>query len=478
MEKRTGPLLEKIGMGKPSRRRATNQPDIRQWTSLQPAHEPPVTSSPQRTSQRVHESTEVSQSGQRRIVQLERVSTGGTRHHVQFQRARSGALSGAERKLKSRAKQSLFPEEQAAARDKDAARKREDRASHEISPPHPEYWFCSKCKRWRWQPTGMQTWLYRSWPSQRLQWWLPDSKPDNGYSSDEEDSGVHWDADGNCVECNQWKVEPAEFPELDDAQMDLLDAAFEEFKLSPYFKSVAPVQRVQRDSAQREFDVNCAAVRAYGFPLLDVPARTVPVPVFTPALVAARASGLMLEARVVDFWDGSRVVRDAIKSWLQELGFHVHVTDDCQQIGPACGYVAARAVNLMYAAGDAWQTIDVSDAAGAIWIDRGNAWLQNGKTQSVFLETQHVYQLAQRIREHDFPSEQCAWNQAAHAWPCMQWPLTIGSRDWVASKLADALMAYVARMPGTQERHFFVTNTQDGRSRGLHWISVAIEMRV
>jgi hypothetical protein len=31
-------------------------------------------------------------------------------------------LSGAERKLKSRAKQSLFPEEQAAARDKEARR--------------------------------------------------------------------------------------------------------------------------------------------------------------------------------------------------------------------------------------------------------------------------------------------------------------------------------------------------------------------
>ena len=94
-------------------------------------------------------------------------------------------------------------------------------------------------------------------------------------------------------------------------------------------------------------------------------------------LAIPRAAGLVLEARVVDFWSGSQAARAAICTWLRDLGFGcVTATTDCAQIGPACGYVAARATGAMFAAGrDSWRTVDLSDAAQPAWVDLGNTVL-------------------------------------------------------------------------------------------------------
>ena len=62
-------------------------------------------------------------------VTLERTSTGGTRHEAQFKRAAIGAMSGAERSEKRRKRASLFPQQQAAVREKDVQRKRQAVAS-------------------------------------------------------------------------------------------------------------------------------------------------------------------------------------------------------------------------------------------------------------------------------------------------------------------------------------------------------------
>jgi hypothetical protein len=59
------------------------------------------------------------------IVTLERTSTGGTRHEAQFKRAAVQAMSGAERSEKRRKRASLFPQQQAAVREKDVQRKRQ-----------------------------------------------------------------------------------------------------------------------------------------------------------------------------------------------------------------------------------------------------------------------------------------------------------------------------------------------------------------
>ena len=227
-----------------------------------------------------------------------------------------------------------------------------------------------------------------------------------------------------------------------------------------------------------EFDINTAAVTSLGLPHLVVPARSplAPSPAMPQTLAAARQAGLVLEARVVDFWVGSRGTRAAICSWLHDLGFEVTVTADRVQIGVACGYVAARATNLMFAADDQWLTVEVGDAADETWIDLGNALLLNGETESVFLETQHVYSLTQMFREHTFPHEQGPWN-SENAWPCQQWPLTVGSLDWVVRKISDALMGFVTDGDDPPMRAFFVTNTHDCRQPGSHWISVAISMK-
>ena len=66
---------------------------------------------------------------------------------------------------------------------------------------------------------------------------------------------------------------------------------------------------------------------------------------------------------------------------------------------------------------------------------------------------------------------------AASAWPCVEWPLTVGSLDWVASKLVESFMAYVADGLSAFSRAFFVINTDKSGMRGLHWTSVAIAMQ-
>ena len=122
----------------------------------------------------------------------------------------------------------------------------------------------------------------------------------------------------------------------------------------------------------------------------------------------------------------------------------------------------------------------MSGAADESWINLGNEMLENGEVEACFLETQHVYTLTQLFRERAFPDEQDQWDIGQDAWPCMQWPLTVGSLDWGARMIVEALMGCInAGSNGSGEplRSFFVINTQDCRQDGVHWISVAISMR-
>ena len=195
-------------------------------------------------------------------------------------------------------------------------------------------------------------------------------------------------------------------------------------------------------------------------------------------LLEAFASGLVLQARIVDFWSGSRAIRLSIRLWLEILGFSVLVADDCVQIGASCGYVAARATGIMFAAGNNWRSVDVSDAAEETWIVLGNALLENGWATADFLEQQEVYILAQLFHEHVFSLPHQPWDSHSQAFPSMSWPLRIGPLDWVARGIGEALMAYVrrGRVDGDPERAFFVTNTTWSGHSGSHWISVAISM--
>ena len=70
------------------------------------------------------------------------------------------------------------------------------------------------------------------------------------------------------------------------------------------------------------------------------------------------------------------------------------------------------------------------------------------------------------------------WDHAQAAFPPLAWPLTIGSLDWVELQVATVLMDFADGYRGARpKRAFFVTNTQDCRSNGAHWISIAISMQ-
>ena len=238
-----------------------------------------------------------------------------------------------------------------------------------------------------------------------------------------------------------------------------------------------------RQLRQQEFNTNRAVVASHSLPQLNVPMRSpqAAAPSLPVRLWAAtNCAGLKLEARVVDFWEGSQRTRNAIQSWLRDLGFDVIMTDDCAQVGPACGYVAACATNLMFAAGERWHSVDVSDAAAESWINLGNKTLKNDAVGAEYLDTNEVYLLTQVFREEAFREEAspAGWGINDADFPCMRWPLTVGSTDWVAREISNALMAYVADGAGASPvRHFFVSNTHDSRGGGGHWISIAISMR-
>ena len=57
----------------------------------------------------------------------------------------------------------------------------------------------------------------------------------------------------------------------------------------------------------------------------------------------------------------------------------------------------------MFAAADSWRTVDLSDAAQAAWVHKGNAVLRNGKICAIMLEQQDVYLLTQAFHEHASP---------------------------------------------------------------------------
>ena len=120
--------------------------------------------------------------------------------------------------------------------------------------------------------------------------------------------------------------------------------------------------------AHREFEVNSTAITSLGLPLLNLLIQHLPTAVLPAWLTEAFASGLVLQARIVDFWRGSAAYRRALCTWLERLGFDVTVTDDLLQIGVSCGYVVARATGIMYAAGHEWRVADVSDAVEERWI--------------------------------------------------------------------------------------------------------------
>ena len=477
------------------------------------------TAAAERPSQVVHERTLASTpKGQDVTVMMERVSTGGTRHEALYERPQSGPMSGSQRMAKTRARTTLFPDKAAAERAQNTQRMAALRSAEceleaaasaeaEVTDAANECRICASLKKGDFDAAAA-----RLLPEMRVSVQIAGQhKPD--------ETGCVWTEDAEIT--LEWPYNGSTFsppltytgrlpgdggtdaPEWEDmfkqlesfiADMLLSDAREEErerLRLEGERERLEH-ERLERERdqreranrlraalvAQREFDVNSLAVISLGLQILNFGTAALPAPVRPAWLSDALASGLVMQARVVDFWSGSGEFRRSLRVWLERIGFDVTVTDDRSQIGAACGYVAGRATGIMYAAGDDWRSINVSDAVEARWIHIGNMLLENGWLSDDYLEVQHVYRLAQLFHEHVLSLPRQSWDIHSQAFPSMSWPLLAGACDWVSRRMVEKVMQYTqrGRVSESPERAFFVTNTQDSRSRGMHWISVAISL--
>ena len=116
---------------------------------------------------------------------------------------------------------------------------------------------------------------------------------------------------------------------------------------------------------------------------------------------------------------------------------------------------------------------------GLTWGTACCSLLQKPGSNAAYLETQEVLELTQRFREYAFPNEPVPQPRmsAMGPYPCCDWPLTVGSLDWVGLQISETLMGYVRNSSrGRPQKSYYVTNTQDCRGNGSHWIAVAIAM--
>ena len=410
----------------------------------------------QQPSQEVHETQGVSPNGQHIRVTMVRTTPGGTQHSGHFDRESSGPMSAAERAKKKRVRATLFLEESAAKRAKDSDRKRAANARSDIEA-----------------------------------------------AADGQGAEVAAEADAaeaDAAELSRIKVfllekygvQPDELQQLVDRARGggNGDSNVEETGFSEGTGAVGA-------GAAREVAVNRAAVAAHGLPCFTVPYRRcehIPQSLYDRKFVdSPDGSKLCMRARIVDFWPGSKRERTALEAWLDDICCLTYVTDDRLQVGPACGYVAARATNLMYAAADSMAAVDLSDAADEKWIRLGNQVLQNSQNEAVYLETQEVYRLIEAFREHDSTagkymhtgrpvSEKIpfrpipAHEPQQYTFASMQWPVTVGSLDWVARKIVEAVMGYVTAPKSMWEQHLFVMNIDESGEKGRHWIAIGIEL--
>jgi hypothetical protein len=429
---------------------AGKQGDVRLWL--------------QRPSQKVHETEAATPTGQHIRVTLERTSTGGTRHEAHFERAASGPMSAAERAKKKRVRASLFPEEHTEKMAKESSRKRSERTRDDIQAAADD-------------PAADK--VVADAAAERM-------RADAAAADAAELSRI------KVFLLEKYGVQPDELQQLVDRARGggNGDSDVEETGFSEGTGAVGA-------GAAREVAVNRAAVAAHGLPCFTVPYRRcehIPQSLYDRKFVdSPDGSKLCMRARIVDFWPGSKRERTALEAWLDDICCLTYVTDDRLQVGPACGYVAARATNLMYAAADSMAAVDLSDAADEKWIRLGNQVLQNSQNEAVYLETQEVYRLIEAFREHDSTagkymhtgrpvSEKIpfrpipAHEPQQYTFASMQWPVTVGSLDWVARKIVEAVMGYVTAPKSMWEQHLFVMNIDESGEKGRHWIAIGIEL--
>ena len=231
----------------------------------------------------------------------------------------------------------------------------------------------------------------------------------------------------------------------------------------------APQQRQATSTFQLEQQQsNFSMLQSLGLPALAQSGDAVLPPWWTSALPS-----LVLHARVVDYWATGNAASRHVVDYLRQLSFTVAFDTSRRQESRACAFVAARVVNDLHAAGDAWWTCDVRRAADHEWVRMGNSLLGRtapGVVHSGFMAGgEQVQALVRSFWQNDAPSET---RDDVGAWlplPCAT------SLDGFLVELAKDMRAAAAHE--VVPLRLRVTNTQLSTSSGLHWFTVAYRIQ-
>ena len=97
-----------------------------------------------------------------------------------------------------------------------------------------------------------------------------------------------------------------------------------------------------------------------------------PPPCGLPVWLETAQPRLILQATIVDYWDGGRPADEYIADYLRNLGFSVATDCAAEQLGCSCGYTAARVAVCTGRQGSQWSGVSTYDAVDQVWISDGN----------------------------------------------------------------------------------------------------------
>lgn len=215
-------------------------------------------------------------------------------------------------------------------------------------------------------------------------------------------------------------------------------------------------------------------VRGLGMPLLQQLNQGAGAGIM-PAWWSSKLPSLELHARVVDYWADYNDVSRQVSNYLRWLHFSVDFDTRRRQQPSACGFVAARVVNDLHAAGEAWLARDVRRAADQKWVTDGNMILgriQPDQVNSGFMmSNDEAEKLVEGFWQNDALEE---GRLDSTQWlPPKPYAVPL---DLFMRQLVEDLHA-VAVDGATLPLRLRIPNTSESNRTGLHWFTVAYTVR-
>jgi hypothetical protein len=234
-------------------------------------------------------------------------------------------------------------------------------------------------------------------------------------------------------------------------------------------KKVAELQR-RRKVAERQLEVNRNALSRLGLP----PAHQQSDSELPPWLLQARPM-LKLTARVVDYLP-SRCATE-VRNYLQCLGFTAELDTGAQQIGNTCGVVAAWvAVELKLAhlgQPDSWFTTNLAE--------RFDPQVYCMSNLVIGLDADDCTSFISGVKTIRVAQEHWALAMASRGQAnadVMEWLSQPETLDFAMKQIVTDLHAVAAGRSESIDLRIRVSNTDDCRSTGTHWFTVAYSIQI